>query len=49
MAGSPEAVDAAFQTAFAAVKPQDCVIVGAYPRFKNEIAENAQRARSFAR
>jgi thiamine monophosphate synthase len=49
MAGSPEAVDAAFQTAFAAIKPQDCVIVGAYPRFKNEIAENAQRARSFAR
>ncbi len=44
-AGSVEAVDAAFRTAFAAIKPRDCVIVGAYPRFKNEIAENAQRVR----
>jgi hypothetical protein len=40
-------LDAAFKTAFASIKPQDCVIVGAYPRFKNEIAENAQRARAF--
>jgi hypothetical protein len=47
-AGSPAQLDAAFRAAFAAIKPQDCVIVGAYPRFKNEIAENAQRARTFA-
>jgi hypothetical protein len=46
-AGSPAQLDAAFKTAFASIKPQDCVIVGAYPRFKNEIAENAQRARTF--
>jgi hypothetical protein len=49
VAGSPAQLDAAFMTAFAAIKPQDCVIVGAYPRFKNEIAENAQRARTFGR
>jgi hypothetical protein len=48
LAGSPESLDGAFQTAFASIKPRDCVIVGAYPRFKNEIAENAARARKFA-
>jgi len=47
VAGSPESLDAAFRTALAAIKPQDCVIVGAYPRFKNEIEENARRARTF--
>jgi hypothetical protein len=45
-AGSLAAIDAAFQEAFAGIKPRDCVIVGAYPRFKNEIAENAQRVRA---
>ncbi len=49
LAGSPESLDGAFKTAFAGIKPQDCVIVGAYPRFKNEITENAERARKFAR
>ncbi len=47
LAGSPEALDAAFKSAFAGIKPRDCVIVGVYPRFKNEIAENAQRVRAF--
>ncbi|MGP8247033.1 MAG: hypothetical protein ACLQVN_21260 [Bryobacteraceae bacterium] len=46
-AGSPESLDTAFEAAFAGIKPGDCVIVGAYQRFKNEIEENAQRARSF--
>jgi len=46
-AGSPASLDAAFQTAFAGIKPGDCVIVGAYPRFKNEIEENAHRARVY--
>jgi hypothetical protein len=45
-AGSPASLDAAFQSAFAGIKPRDCVIVGSYPRFKNEIQENAQRARA---
>lgn len=47
VAGSPASIDAAFRTAFASIKPGDGVIVGAYPRFQNQIAENAQRARTF--
>jgi hypothetical protein len=47
LAGSAESLDGAFQAAYAGIKKQDCVIVGAYPRFKNEIAENAARARNF--
>jgi hypothetical protein len=35
-----------FRNAFAEIKQQDCVIVGVYPRFKNEIAENAARLRA---
>jgi len=45
-AGSPQLVDAAFRTAFAGIKASDGVIVGVYPRFKNEIQENAARVRS---
>jgi hypothetical protein len=48
VAGSPESLDAAFKTAFASIKPKDCVIVGVYPRFKNEIEENARRVRACA-
>ena len=44
--GSSASIDAAFHAAFAGIKPRDAVIVGSYPRFKNEIAENAQRVRS---
>jgi hypothetical protein len=47
VAGSPGSLDAAFQAAFAGIKPRDCVIVGVYPRFKNEIQENAQRVRAY--
>lgn len=39
-------VNAAFRTAFAGIKPNDCVIVGHYPRFKNQIQENAERVRA---
>ncbi len=45
--GSAASLDAAFQAAFAGIKPGDAVIVGAYQRFKNEIGENAQRALRF--
>ena len=44
-AGSPRAVEEAFRTAFASIKPQDCVIVGMFPRFKDEVAENAGHVR----
>jgi hypothetical protein len=39
-------LNAAFRAAYAGIKPQDCVIVGHYPRFKNEIQENAERVRA---
>ena len=48
-AGSPATIDAAFQSAFAGIKQRDCVIVGVYPRFQNEIEENAQRVRAITR
>ena len=45
-ARSNNEVNAAFRAAFAGIKPNDCVIVGHYPRFKNEIQENAERVRT---
>jgi hypothetical protein len=41
-------VERAFRYAFENIKPQDCVIVGMYPRFKDEITENAGLASRFA-
>jgi hypothetical protein len=38
-------VDAAFQFAFSNIKPKDCVLVGMYPRHKNEVKENTERVR----
>jgi len=42
------AVEEAFKFAFASVKPSDGVIVGMYPRFHDEIRDNAQYTRRFA-
>jgi hypothetical protein len=47
VAGSPESLNAAFKSAFAGINPRDCVIVGVYRQFKNEIEENAQRVRAY--
>jgi hypothetical protein len=47
-AGRAQSIDAAFKAAFAGIKPQDGIIVGVYPRFRNEIAENAQRVSTLA-
>ena len=44
-ARSPEEVDKAFKQAFDSIKPQDCVVVGMFPRFKDEIKENCDRVR----
>jgi len=38
-----EMVDRAFQFAFDHIKPQDCVIVGMYPRHRDEVRENTER------
>ena len=34
-----------FKTAFESIKPKDCVVVGMYPRYKDEVRENADRVR----
>lgn len=38
-----EAVDAAFAYAFKNIKPSDAVIVGMFPKYKDEMRENAER------
>ncbi|MBI4875476.1 MAG: hypothetical protein HY822_12655 [Acidobacteria bacterium] len=42
---NPREVDQAFQFAFDSIKPQDAVIVGMFPRIKDEVKENAERVR----
>ena len=42
-------VDQAFQFAFDSIKPQDCVIVGMYPRHSDEVRENCDRVRRILR
>jgi len=43
---TPDMIDAAFKAAYAGIKPTDGVIIGIYPKFKNQIAENAARVRA---
>ena len=38
---SPEQVEKAFRFAFSNIKPTDAVIVGMFPRYKDEVSENA--------
>lgn len=47
-AESPKELDAAFRFAFGNIKPNDAVIVGMYPRFKDEVRENADIVRRVA-
>ncbi|MCP5109832.1 MAG: hypothetical protein GY953_03235 [bacterium] len=42
---SPKLVDGAFRHTFENIKPHDAVIVGMYPRYRDEITENADRVR----
>jgi len=44
-ARSPEEVDRAFKDALENIKPQDCIVVGMFPRFRDEIKENCDRVR----
>ncbi len=41
----PEDVDKAFKLAFDSIKPQDCIVVGMYPRFHDEVKDNCDRVR----
>jgi hypothetical protein len=43
--GSREQIEAAFRFAFSHIKPGDAVIVGMWPKFKDEIAENCDIVR----
>lgn len=45
VARSFQATQQAFRMAFAGIKPQDCVIVGMFPRFRDEVTENAGHVR----
>lgn len=42
---TPAEIDRAFHYTFDNIKPQDAVIVGMWPRFKDEVSENASRVR----
>jgi len=44
--GNRGQIEAAFRFAFANIKPGDAVIVGMWPKFKDEIAENCEIVRS---
>jgi hypothetical protein len=43
---SPEQVRGAIRRTLENIKPQDCIIMGMYPRFRDEILENAESVRS---
>jgi hypothetical protein len=43
----PKDIDKAFQTTLESIKPQDCVIVGMYPKFSDQVRENAERVRRY--
>ena len=45
---TPEATDEAFRLAYASIKPQDTVIVGLYPKHRNQIAEDADLVRKYS-
>ena len=42
---SPKLLDGAFRNVLANIKPQDCVIVGMFPLYKDEMQDNAGRLR----
>jgi len=48
LAETPEKLEKAFRFAFDNIKPTDAVIVGMYPRFKDEVGENAELVRRIA-
>ena len=48
MCGKAHKVEAAFEFAFEHLKPTDGVIVGMYPRFDDQIGQNANHTRKFA-
>ncbi|MGH8245606.1 MAG: hypothetical protein ACREUU_04155 [Gammaproteobacteria bacterium] len=46
---TPKQVDAAFQFAFENIKPTDGIIIGMYPRYFDQVRDNADRCRRLLR
>lgn len=44
---SPGQIDRAFRFALENIKPNDGIIIGMYPRFSDQVAENAERVKAF--
>src|ERR1039458_1814582 len=40
----PEALDLALRTAFGSIKPTDCIFVGMFPKFQDEVRANVERS-----
>jgi hypothetical protein len=45
---TPEQVRAEFSTALQAIKPEDAVVVGMFPKYRNQVAENCRFVREIA-
>jgi hypothetical protein len=45
---TPKQVEQAFRTAFELIKPSDGMIIGMYPRYFDQVADNAERVRRIA-
>jgi hypothetical protein len=43
---NPKQIDQAFRFAYDNIKPQDCLIIGMYPRYTNQVQENADLVRA---
>jgi len=41
-----ESVEASFRYAYSKIKPGDAIIVGMFPRYRDEVAENVELART---
>ena len=48
LSDTAEQIDRAFQFTYEHIKPQDALIVGMYPRYTDQVKENADRARKWA-
>jgi hypothetical protein len=42
---TPEEIDKAFADALTNIKPQDCIVVGMFPRFQDQVKDNCDRVR----
>jgi hypothetical protein len=47
LSDSAQSIDTAFKTTLENIKPQDGMIIGMYPRYSDQVAENAARVRRF--